>query len=290
MHTRIFIRDFVLGMVALVVWLAVAAPARASYPPEVDAGFRLLYELKFAHARAQFFAWEEAHPEDPLGSAAEAASYLFEEFYAQGVLTAEFFLDNKRFLGGITGRPDDMRRAAFMAANGRAQRLAQARLKASAKDADALLALTISLGMQADYLSIIEKKQLEGLRFVKEAEARAKDLLALDSNAGDAYLAIGAANYIIGSLPGYKRFFLWFGGIHGDKAGGMQQLQAAAMRGHYLRPCAKMMLALAALREKQPDLARSLLIELTAEFPQNPLFTRELTKVARPERAIASSP
>lgn len=277
-------------MAALVVWLAGAAPARASYPPEVDAGFRLLYELKFTEARAQFAAWEEAHPEDPLGSAAEAASYLFEEFYAQGVLTSEFFLDNKRFLGGITGKPDDMRRAAFMAANRRAQHLAQARLKASAKDADALIALTISLGMQADYLSIIEKKQLEGLRFVKEAEARAKDLLALDSNAGDAYLAIGAANYIIGSLPGYKRFFLWFGGIHGDKAGGMQQLQAAAMRGHYLRPYAKMLLALAALREKQADLARSLLIELTAEFPQNPLFTRELSKLPRPERAIASSP
>ena len=46
-------------MAALVVWLAGAAPARASYPPEVDAGFRLLYELKFTEARAQFAAWED---------------------------------------------------------------------------------------------------------------------------------------------------------------------------------------------------------------------------------------
>jgi len=69
--------------------------------PELDAGFRLLYELKPAEARAKFAVWQAAHPGDPLGSAAEAASYLFEECYRQGVLTSEFFLDDERFLGKI---------------------------------------------------------------------------------------------------------------------------------------------------------------------------------------------
>jgi hypothetical protein len=45
--------------------------------PELDAGFHLLYELKLAGARAQFAAWQKSHPEDPLGSASEAAAYLF---------------------------------------------------------------------------------------------------------------------------------------------------------------------------------------------------------------------
>src|SRR5207245_876815 len=53
--------------------LLVAAPARASHRPEIDAGFRLLYELKFSEARAQFAAWEKLHLDDPLGAAAEAA-------------------------------------------------------------------------------------------------------------------------------------------------------------------------------------------------------------------------
>jgi len=65
--------------------------AEVSDAPELDAGFRLLYELKPVEARAQFAVWQASHPEDPLGSASEAASYLFEECYRQGVLTSEFF-------------------------------------------------------------------------------------------------------------------------------------------------------------------------------------------------------
>lgn len=48
---------------------------------------------------------------------------------------------------------------------------------------------------------------------------------------------------------------------------------------HYLRPFAKILLALAALREKQPDVARTELNDLVAEFPENPLFASELAKL-----------
>ena len=82
------------------------APTEVLRVPELDAGFRLLYELKFSEARAQFEAWQKSHPQDPLGYASEAASYLFEECYRQGVLTSDFFLDNKRFLGEIPLKPD----------------------------------------------------------------------------------------------------------------------------------------------------------------------------------------
>ena len=98
-------------------------------------------------------------------------------------------------------------------------------------------------------------------------------------DAADAYLGLGTANYIIGSLPGIKRFFLGFAGIHGDKKVGIQQLEIAADRGRYLRPFAKILLAMAALREKKPEVARAQLSELVAEFPENPLFASELGKV-----------
>ncbi len=221
--------------------------AEVWHSPELDAGFHRLYELKPAEARAQFAAWHKAHPEDPLGSASEAASYLFEECYRQGVLTSEFFLDDKRFLGKIALKPDQALRAAFFAANQRAQDLARLRLKTNPDDANALFALTLSVGMQADYASLIEKHQLESLRMIREADRYAKKLLAVAPDAADAYLTLGAANYIIGSLPAPKRFFLRFAGIRGDKRGGMQQLKIAAARGHYLRPFAKILLALAAL-------------------------------------------
>lgn len=269
--------------------LTVAAPVRAAERPEIDAGFRLLYELKFPEARAQFAAWEKSHPDDPLGPAAEAASYLFEEFNRQGVLTSEFFLDDKRLLGGITGKPNATLGGAFAAADQRAEELARRRLQASPKDANALFAMTIATGMQADYASVIEKRHFASLRLVRQSENYAQKLLAIAPDSADPYLAIGAAKYIIGCLPAQERFFLWFGGVHGDKAAGMQQLAITATRGRYLRPFAKILLALAALREKQIGLARTQLTQLTAEFPHNPLFARELAKLTKPTAAAASS-
>jgi hypothetical protein len=270
------------------VFLALAPRAFASSAPDLDAGFRRLYELNFPAARAQFSAWQQAHPGDPLGAASEAASYLFEEFYHQGVLTSEFFLDDKRLLGGITGKPDQTRRKEFLAAIERAQQQSRQQLAQHPRDPNALFALTISIGMLADYLGILEKRQLDSLRYLREAERHAKDLLAVRPDSADAYLALGAANYIIGCLPTHTRFFLWFGGIHGDKPGGMKQLQMAAERGHYLAPFAKTLLALAALREKQYGVARANFQALVAEFPQNPLFTRELAKLNRPAAGASS--
>jgi hypothetical protein len=256
--------------------------AEVSDPPELDAGFRLLYDLRPEDARAKFAEWKASHPDDPLGSAAEAASYLFEECYRQGVLTSEFFLDDKRFLGEITIKPDEELRDAFFAAERRAQDLARLRLSTYSQDANALFAMTLSLGMQADYASLIEKQQLESLRMIGEADAFARKLLAVNPDAADAYLTLGTANYIIGSLPAFKRFLLHLKGISGDKPGGIRQLEIAAAHGRYLRPFAKIILALAALREKKVAPARMQLMELVAEFPQNPLFARELAKLDAP--------
>jgi len=254
-------------------------PIQLSSQPEIDAGFRLLYELKFAEAREVFTRWEKNHPEEGLGPAAEAASYLFQEFDRQGVLTSEFFMDDNRLLGGIQGAPDPRMRDGFLAADRRAQNLSRAKLKTDPNNADALFALTISTGLYADYASLVEKRQIETLRLIREADTVAKDLLAVSPSAADAYVALGKANYIMGCLPGYKRFLIRFGGFRGDRALGMQQLGLTAAGGHYLKPYAKLTLGLAAMREKQWDLARTEFEQLTAEFPTNAKFARELGKL-----------
>jgi hypothetical protein len=283
----------VLAAAAQAVPATAAEPAQAQiieilHVPELEAGFHLLYELKPAEARAKFEAWQKSHPEDPLGSASKAAAYLFEECYRQGVLTSAFFLDDKRFMGKVALKPDPELRAAFFAADKKAQELAQLRLKANPDDANALFSMTLSLGMQADYASLIDKHQKDSLKMIGEADKYAKRLLAIAPEGTDAYLTLGTANYIIGSLSGFKRFFLGIAGIHGDKKIGIMQLELAAGSGHYLRPFAKIMLALAALREKKPEVARIQLKELVAEFPENPLFVSELAKLGAP--AAVSSP
>ena len=248
------------------------------FVPQLEAGFHLLYEQKFAEGRAILEDWQKQNPAEPFGHIAVAASFLFEEFYRQGVLSSEFFLNDKKFLRGIEGKPDASRMQGFQQARLRAIDAARLRLASNPRDPDSLLALTLAAGMQADALSILEKKHLDSLRQIKEAEATAKRLLAERPDAADAWVALGAANYIIGCLSGGKRFLLWFGGIHGDRKLGMEQLEKTATSGRYLRPYAKVLLALAARRERQEDLARRLLRELSGEFPASPLFSAELAR------------
>jgi hypothetical protein len=264
----------VLGVLAVI-----AIPVAAQVQPQLDAGFNNLYKLKFDEARTEFSAYELTHPDDPVGEAAQAASYLFEEFNAQGVLTSEFFLNDKKFLGGVDHPADPQRRAAFLASVVRSRAMAAQRLKTDPRDVDGLFAVTLLDGMESDFDAIIEKKQLESVHKIKDSEADAARLLAVKPDALDAYVALGAANYIIGSLPGYKRAFLWFGGVHGDRVRGMAQLAQAAEHGGYLQAFAKVMLALASLREHQPERARILFAELHRDFPENPVFTRELARL-----------
>lgn len=260
--------------VTVALHLATPAPSLGETP--IETAFRRMYELRFDEARSGIASYRQAHPDDPLGAAAEAASYLFEQFNRHGVLTSAFFLDDERFLGGIEGQPDARLSAAFLAANERARTMARERMKSNSEDPDGLFVLTLADGMQGDFEAIIRKRQLAALSLIRSAEKEATRLLAVRADAQDAYVALGAANYIIGCLPGYKRFLLWFGGVRGDRQRGMDQLQMAAERGHYLRPYAQALLALAAEREGRFDLARTLFSDLAREFPANPVFASEL--------------
>jgi len=252
--------------------------------PGLESGFRELYELRFSEARERFAAWQAEHPGDPVGEVSVAASYLFEEFYRQGVLSSEFFLNDKRLLGGIEGSPDQDRARAFLSANHCARELALERIKQDPHDPGALYALTLAAGMESNYSSILEKRNLESLHWIKQSDLYARELLMVEPDAQDAWLAVGAADYIIGSLPAHKRFFLRLGGIHGDRKSGLEELRRTSERGHYLKPYAMMLLGLAALREKQVEVARQQFTALAMEFPGNPLFTGELAKLDREPR------
>jgi len=250
-------------------------------PGMLDTGFHALYELKFKEAREQFLAYQKARPEDPLGKVAEAASYLFEQFNEKGVLTSEFFLDDDRFLGGVEGSPSQNRNSDFLRANREARAVAKKRVKLDPRDAHGLLVLTMTDGMESNYMAMIEKKQLAALSLMRQAESEANTLLGINPDEKDAYVALGMSNYVIGCLPGYKKAFLWFGGVRGDRNRGIQQMQSAAEHGHYLKPFAQILLALAYEREHQAERAQPLLAALSVQFPANPIFAHELELIGK---------
>jgi hypothetical protein len=67
--------------------------------------------------------------------------------------------------------------------------------------------------------------------------------------------------------------------VSGDKKTGIHNLELVASDGHFLKPFAKILLGIVALREKRPRDAQKLLQELATNYPQNPLFRRELDKL-----------
>ena len=64
-----------------------------------------------------------------------------------------------------------------------------------------------------------------------------------------------------------------------DKESGIQKLQLTATKGHYLLPFARLLLAVAALRDKDRNQAKELLQNLAQEFPNNQLYRRELSRL-----------
>ncbi len=246
--------------------------------PELEKGYRLMYEQKFPEAREVLMAWAAENPTEPFGQVSVGASYLFEEFYLQQVLTSDYFLNDKRFLGGITGTPDPARMKAFQDSIAKARTLANQRMKKHPRDPEALFVLALCAGMQSDADSMLMKKHYDALKMLKEANSNAEMLLKEHPDTYDIYVAPGIAYYVIGSLSSSARFVLWFGGIHGDRQLGMSQVQKTADNGNYLKPFAQILLALSARREKQDELAQKNLKELTEEFPGNSTYAAEYAK------------
>ena len=268
-------------LAGLLACLSNYAPA-ADIPiaaPSLDRGFHLLYSLDFTGAQQVFTSWQQDHPDDPLGPACEAAGLLFSEFNRLGVLEEQFYKDDRAFDARQKFTPDPKARDQFAAALNKAESRAQARLGSNSHDPDALFTMALSSGLRADYTALIEKRNLASLHFTKQATFWAKQLLAVDPEYYDAHLATGVSQYIIGSMAAPVRWLVRLGGVSGDKAAGIGELQLTAQRGRYLAPFARILLAIAYVREKDKAHARELLISLRQDFPQNPLFAREIGRL-----------
>ena len=96
---------------------------------------------------------------------------------------------------------------------------------------------------------------------------------------GDAYLATGLSKYLIGSSPAPVRWLLSLGGFSADKRQGIRELEWTAETGRYLAPFARLLLAVAYLRENDGPRARSMLEQLRDAFPENPLYSREIARI-----------
>ncbi|HWB87362.1 MAG TPA: hypothetical protein VG675_24680 [Bryobacteraceae bacterium] len=253
--------------------------AAATETPTIDEAFNHLYDFDFPATHRALNQYISAHPQDPLPYAIQASADLFYELHRLGVLESEFLESDKKLADKKALQPDPQVRADLMAALEQAQTRASKILDDDPDNRNALFTMCISQGITTDYMALIEKHQFLSLSPAKKSNKYAQRLLKLDPHFYDAYLTAGLSEYLLGSLPFFVRWFVHFDNVSGSKDRAMENLRLVAREGHYLKPFAKILLGIIDLREKRPQEARQLLIELSNHYPNNPLFRTELAKL-----------
>ena len=255
--------------------------ADLSVPPtDLYDGWLKMYDLKFDEAHQVFGEWKQSHPSDALGPASDAAAYLFSELARLGVLESELFVDDTKYQNRAKPKPDPQLKPRFDREIEHTDRLADAALQAAAADPNALFAKSLTYGLRADLAALVEKQDLAALKYTKLGRPYAERLKAADPKAYDAYLGGGVENYLLSLKPAPLRALLWITGSQVDREKGLENLRITAQYGHYLEPFAKLLLAVAALRDNNRSLARDLLSGLHNRFPDNPLYLKELKRLS----------
>ena len=263
------------ALLAFALSLAAVAARAGTEPTLLDQGYRQMYNLEFDQAHRTFAEWERLHPRDPLGPASDAAAYLFTEFDRQHILQAEFFVHDAHFHTDKKVTPDPVLQQKFDAALHQALALAGP----APGDPNSQFAVVLCDGLRSDYIGLIEKRYLAAFEKMNTARKLAEELVDEHPEYADAWLAIGVENYMLSLKPAPIRWLLRLNGGETDRTVGLEKLRLTATRGHYLAPFARLLLAVAALRDKQPDRARTLLAGLAQEFPRNPLYAEELARL-----------
>jgi hypothetical protein len=262
------------NLIVVAVFTTVSCGATAT-STLLERGYREMYNMQFAEAHRTFQEYQHENPSDALGPVSDAAAYLFGEFDRLHILQTEFFTHDQHFITDHKLQPDPEVRRKFDAALEASRALASR----TPGDDNALFASILVNGLHSDYLALIEKRYGASFQEMKAGRAMAESLLARNPDYCDAWIAVGVENYMLSVKPAPIRFLLRLGGGQTDRKTGLEKLRLTAARGHYLAPFARLLLAVAALRDADAADARRMLEGLAAEFPQNPLYAQELARL-----------
>ncbi len=279
-HRRPTPARYLFAALLLLLALVSTHAADALAPTEIEQGFQSMYNLDFQKAHQDFSTWERMHPEDPMGPVSQAAGFLFAEFARLGILESQLFTNDKEFEARSKLHPDPKVRQQFFAAVDRGDQLADAAIKLHADDSNALFAKVLAMGLRSDYVAMIDREDLAALSYMKQGRILAQQLLQQKPDDYDAFLAVGVENYMTGIKPAPVRWILRMGGIRPDKEQGIRELEQTAAHGNLLKPFAKLLLAVAALRDKNDAQGCGLLHELAVAYPRNPLYRNNAPECA----------
>jgi tetratricopeptide (TPR) repeat protein len=268
-------------LAVLALGLLLAAPLDASQPDgAADAAklrataLELGYNLDHAAALDAFRAAIAAHPDDPSTHRLAAAALWINALFRQGAVTVDDYLGQAR-ASVVRQPPAPELAAAFRAHLDRAIVLAEQRLRANPRDADAHFQVGAAHGFLASYTATVEGRVSGGFGAARRAYREHKRALELDPARKDAGLIVGMYRYAVSMLPIHWRLLAGLAGFDGGRDRGLRFVEDAAAHPSDVQANALFTLIVIYNREARYDDALRVIGELQRRYPRNRLLWLE---------------
>ena len=260
--------------------IVIALPAPAFANRESDAlrarGADQIYNLDRDLAVETYRQAVAADPQDAAAYRGLASGLWLSITFRRGNMTVD------DYLGKVT-RPSSQPpptppevTAAFKSALDRALTLAQQRIAAAPRDADAHYQLGAAVGLRASYIATVEGSALGAFRAAKEAYEEQERVMELDPRRKDAGLIVGTYRYIVATLALPLRWVAYIAGFGGGKDKGLHLIEEAAAYPGDSQTDARFALILVYNRERRYDDALRQLAILRERYPRNRLLPLEI--------------
>ena len=251
----------------------------------------LVYNLDHDGAIALLRQAVAQDPNDSVNHRALASALWLDILFKRGAVTVDHYLGSfTRSSVELRNPPADLD-AEFKREVAKAIELAEKKVAASPKDAQAQFDLGAAVGLQATYIASVEGRLMAGFRAARRSYDTQERVLELDPKRIDAGLIVGTYRYIVSTLSFPMRLMAYVAGFGGDKAKGLRMIEDTAGAGGENRTEAQFALVLLYNREKRFDEALRVLAELRRRYPRNRLVLLEAgataTRGNKPQEAEA---
>lgn len=290
--------------VIVTMWLMTVMPSAAS--PAGDSRQSAVETSRDLRLRALDLAYNLDHdqaiellrraialtPDDPTPHRSLASVLWLNILFRRGAVTVDHYIGSFTRSSVDLPKPPPELEKEFRTHVERAIELAEKRVAASPKDAQAHYDLGAALGLEASYTATVEGKLLAGFRAARRCYDEHERVLALDPSRKDAGLVVGTYRYVVSTLSLPVRMLAYVAGFGGGKDRGIQMLRETAEydldtgkrtapgvsqteTGNDVRADALFALILVYNRERRYDEALQALERLRRLFPRNRLIWLE---------------
>jgi len=243
--------------------------------PEVQAAFRLFYNMDYDGALPRFEKIQQEHKGNPMATAYLLDAVLFRELNRLDLLDTTFYANDGFLTGKHTVVEDPRVRDRIHELSDEATDEANAELKTNPNDVNALFARGWVRSMQAVYSAMVERAFAGGLKQALGARNDCDRVLQLDPNYVDAELVTGVYQYVVGSLNVAFKVLIGIMGIHGSKGTGLALLRDDGERGVITRVEARTSMMLFLRREAKYQAAVGIAKSMADDYPHDYLFHLE---------------